>query len=213
MRERKLHLLQDEHLFIAGRTGTGKTFLVHTLANEIADKAKASVFVHDTKGTDIFNNYQIFERLSDLMRAKEVEEAGIYVYRPCFEELEEEYYDEFYKWVYNRKNCIVIIDEAMQVCENPKKFPKFLKAILTRGREYNIAAWVCTQRPKTLPLFLLSEASKFFIFELNLKDDRQRIMEITGRDEFLDRELCEYCFHYYDIKSNEYFVGIIVLDY
>ena len=207
---RKFVFSEDEHIFIAGRTGTGKTFLVHALANEISDMA--SVFVHDTKGTDVFNDYTVFESLSDLKKARETREPGIIVYRPRFEELELVYYDEFYKWIYNRKDCVVIIDEAMQVCESPKRYPQYLKGILTRGREYNIAAWVCTQRPKTLPLFLLSEASKFFVFELNLKEDRQRLVEITGREEFMDRELCEYCFHYFDIKRNEYFVGKVVLD-
>ena len=207
---KKLSLAQDEHIFIAGRTGTGKTFLVHAMANDIADRV--SVFVHDTKGTSAFDDYPIFEELSDLQKAKESKEPGIIVYRPIFQELEMEYYNQFYEWVYNRKDCVLIIDEAMQVCENPKKYPQYLKGIMTRGREYNIAAWVCTQRPKTLPLFLLSEASKFFVFELNLKEDRQRLVEITGREEFMDRELCEYCFHYFDIKKNEYFVGKVVLD-
>ena len=207
---KKFTLLQDEHLFIAGRTGTGKTFLVHTLASEVSETV--SIFVHDTKGTAAFDDYPIFEKLSDFKKARETREPGVIVYRPVFQELELEYYEEFYKWVYNRRDCIVIIDEAMQVCESPKKYPQYLKGILTRGREYNIAAWVCTQRPKTLPLFLLSEASKFFVFELNLKDDRQRIMEITGRDEFMDRKLCQYCFHYFDVKTNKYFVGKVVLD-
>ena len=207
---KKFVFSEDEHIFIAGRTGTGKTFLVHALASEIADMA--SIFVHDTKGTSTFDNYTIFEKLSDLKKARETKEPGIFVYRPRFEELELDYYDEFYKWIYNRKDCVVIIDEAMQVCESPKRYPQYLKGILTRGREYNIAAWVCTQRPKTLPLFLLSEASKFFVFELNLKEDRQRLVEITGREEFMDRELCEYCFHYFDVKKNEYFVGKVVLD-
>ena len=210
MKRKKLSLSSDEHLFVAGRTGTGKTFLVHALANEVAQRT--SVFVHDTKGTSVFDDYKIFGKLTDIMIATEVDEPGIYVYRPVFEELESEYYDGFYKWLYNRKNCIVIIDEAMQICESPKKYPQYLKGILTRGREYNIAAWVCTQRPKTLPLFLISEASKFFVFELNLADDRRRLMEITGRDEFMEREICKFCFHYFDVKKNEYFVGRIRLD-
>ena len=207
---KKLPLKLNEHVFIAGRTGTGKTFLVHAMAKEIADKT--SIFVHDTKGTSAFDNYPIFEELSNLKKARETKEPGIIVYRPRFEELELDYYDEFYKWVYNRKDCVVIIDEALQVAESPKRYPSYLKGILTRGREYNIAAWVCTQRPKNLPLFLLSEASKFFIFELNLKDDRQRLVEITGREELIDRKLCEFCFHYFDVKTNKYFIARIVLD-
>ena len=194
-----------EHYFIAGRTGSGKTFLAHALANKAANSF--NVIVHDTKGTRNFDHYRIFTQLNELMSSAEVRKNGIFVYRPEFEELSMEYFELFYEWIYNRKNCIVLIDEAMQICESPKTYPKYLKGILTRGREYNISAWSCTQRPKTLPLFLLSEASKFFIFELNLLDDRKRIAEITGREEFLERELCKYCFHYFDVKKNEYYIA------
>ena len=199
-----------EHYFIAGRTGSGKTFLVHALAKKASEQH--NIIVHDTKGTSAFNPYPVYTRVKDIMRDRKATGEGIFVYRPEFEELEMEYYELFYEWIYFRKNCIVVIDEAMQVCENPKSYPKYLKGVLTRGREYNISAWVCTQRPKTLPLFLLSEATRFYIFELNLAEDRKRVVEITGREEFEKRELCKYCFHYFDVKENKYFVGRIKLD-
>ena len=202
---RRIKLTLGEHCFIAGRTGSGKTYLLNAMAMHVSDRF--NVIVHDTKGTDIFSKYRIYTRLDELITSKEVNKIGIFVYRPDFEELEMSYYNRFYEWIYYRKNCIVIIDEAMQVCESVSKYPSYLKGILTRGREYNISAWVCTQRPKTLPLFLLSEATKFFVFGLNLLDDRKRIVEITGREEFLRHEACKYCFRYYDIKRNEYYVA------
>ena len=197
-----------EHVFITGRTGSGKTYLAKTLAIEASNTF--NIIVHDTKGSAAFDDFRIYTGLDELMSARDITKPGIFVYRPRFQELNMEYYDPFYEWIYYRKNCIVLIDEAMQVCERVDKYPKFLKGIMTRGREYNIAAWVCTQRPKTLPLFLLSEATKFFVFELNLADDRRRLVEITGRKELMERELCEYCFHFFDVRKNRYFVGIIM---
>ena len=203
-----MKLSLGEHIFITGRTGSGKTYLASAFANKISNEY--NIIVHDTKGTESFSRYRIYTTINELMNSRNIRNPGIFVYRPRFQELDMQYYEIFYEWIYHRKNCIVLIDEAMQVCERVDRYPKYLKGIMTRGREYNIAAWVCTQRPKTLPMFLLSEATKFYVFELNLAEDRRRLVEITGREELMQRKLCEYCFHYYDVRKNKYYIGKVV---
>jgi hypothetical protein len=177
MRLKKIQL--GEHVFGCGMTGSGKTF---TLENYLV--GERNVIVHDTKGTFSWKGLSediIIDNLNDLQYFKE----GKAIYRPRFEELEKEYYEEFYKWIYFRQNCIVYQDEIMSVSDNSTYVPMYAKAILTRGRERKTSMWGATQRPKTIPLVYMSEATHFFIFKLQLDADRKRVQEIIPHDEIL----------------------------
>lgn len=174
---------RSEHVFVAGRTGSGKTYLAKKyLANY------DHVAVLDTKGTFTWDEVdpkelQVVTSISELGGANKSK----IIYRPTWEELEIEYYDAFFKWAYMRRNTIVLVDEAMSVCPSPFKIPDYYKAILTRGRELNVSVWSLTQRPSGIPQVIMSEATHFFIFDLNLAKDREKIVHITGHEEFLER--------------------------
>lgn len=166
----------DEHVADFGRTGTGKTFCWRKYLT-----GETYVVVHDTKGTTKWpevpkNDISIVKKLEDLSHA----DTPKIIYRPDFRELTMPYYERFYKWIYMRRNCRVVIDEAMNVCPSPFVFPEWLKGIYTRGRELGVTAWACSQRPMGIPQILISEATHLFIFDLNLPQDRKRIMEVTG---------------------------------
>lgn len=187
---------QSEHVFIAGKTGSGKTFLAK---NYLA--GYPNVIALDTKGTLTWKeggDVKEFEHLNDLMQFQE----GHAIYRPSFEELNEDYYEAFFKWIYFRQNTIVWVDEVMSVCQNSQNIPTYYKAILTRGRERNTSVWSLTQRPKTIPLVIISEATHFFVFRLNIEADRQRIAEIAGSDKFLINPP-KYDFWYYNTEMDE----------
>jgi hypothetical protein len=173
-------------------TGSGKTYLTKVYA-----AGMNNVIVLDTKGTfdwqPLIPDAPIFYHLKDLMHFKE----GKAIYRPVFQELTQAYYNAFFKWCYLRKNTRVIIDEAMQVCPGPNIMPEYLKGILTRGRELKVTVWACTQRPKTIPLSLMSEATHNFIFTLNLEADRRRVNEVINYNEIVDYIPELYHFWYY----------------
>jgi hypothetical protein len=174
--------------------GSGKTYLTQVYA-----AGMDNVIVLDTKGTfkwDLIPDAPIFTHLKDLMQFG----IGKAVYRPCWQELNAEYYNAFFKWCYLRKNTRVIVDEAMQVCPGPNVIPEYYKAILTRGRELKVTVWSCTQRPKTIPTVIMSEAYHFFIFMLNMKADRERINEVIGQEEIINFVPDQYDFWYYNIK-------------
>lgn len=166
----------DEHVFDTGRTGTGKTFLWRKyLAGE------KYVVVHDTKGTSDWpevpkNDISVVKHLADLGRV----DTPKIIYRPTWEECNLPYYAAFYEWVYRRRFCRVVIDELMSVCPSPFIMPDYLKAIYTRGRELHVTAWGCTQRPTGIPQIAISEATHLFIFDLNLPQDRTKLVEVTG---------------------------------
>lgn len=194
--ENKRDIKIGEHVFIAGMTGSGKTVVAkYYLAGE------DNVIILDTKGTfdysDVLPNIPVFEKLSDLMSFEE----GKAIYRPRYEELNKDYYEAFFKWIYFRTNTIVLVDELMSI-STQTYCPEYLKAILTRGRERKTSAWCCTQRPATIPIVCFTESTHFFIFRLNNINDRRRLVESVGCLEFADI-LPKYVFWYYNIEMDE----------
>ncbi len=190
----------SEHVFIAGMTGSGKTFLArHYLAgftNVFAIDTKELLTWPEVPGT-IWTGKE-GEILVDghkeiiiIEHAKELEKAAKsypkVIYRPVFTELNNDYFEAFFKFCYLNKNCLVWIDEAMSICPTPYKIPEWYKGVLTRGRQRNVAAWSLTQRPSGLPQLVLSEASHYFIFNLNLEADRIKLANSTGCVEMLNK--------------------------
>lgn len=172
----------NQHVFIAGRTGTGKTYLTKKYLS-----GYNHVVALDTKGflpedwtEPGEDELTIVSRLADLERVK----TPKIIYQPNLHEMTEEHYNEFFRWCYLRKNCLVWIDEVMSVCPSPFKIPFYYQGILTRGRQRNVAAWSLTQRPSGIPQLIMSEASHFFVFDLNLPQDREKLVKVTGVEDF-----------------------------
>lgn len=184
----------SEHVLICGQTGSGKTKLA-----EVYLAGFINVIALDTKGTLKWleaGEVPVFTTLSELMQFKE----GKAIYRPRWEEMTPEYYDKFFEWCYKRGNTTVWVDEVMSICPNASTIPPFYKAILTRGRELNVSVWSLTQRPKTIPMVVMTEASHFFVFRLNAEDDRKRISEVTGLKDLM-KIPAQFQFWYFNTLS------------
>ncbi len=184
-----------EHVFVAGRTGSGKTFLVkHYL------RALSPVLVLDVKKSLTWNREDdilFTDRLSKVLQSKN----KVVVYQPHWRELNLEYYDKFFEYAYSLTSASLWVDELMGVASS-MKYPPFLKACLTRGRERKLSVWSVTQRPSLIPLISMSEATHMFIFDLNMKEDRKRISEIAGEEEFMERP-GKYQFWYFNTVRGE----------
>jgi hypothetical protein len=153
-------ITQSDMVFICGGTGSGKSRLAEIY---LAGENYKHVVKLDTKGEYWERkgsgdppwrglvedeDYQVIFKLKDLEYA---EKAKI-IYVPDYDEQEPEYYNEFFRWIYERQNTIVWIDELMSVCDNAFRIPRFLKAIYTRGRSRKTAAWSCSQRCNEIPI-------------------------------------------------------------
>lgn len=95
--------------------------------------------------------------------------------------LESAYWDAVLWDVYDARNVILYIDEVYGVVPGGRP-PAGLKAIYTRGRELGIGAISASQRPAWIPLELLSESKWYFLFRLQLEDDRKRMAGLMGAD-------------------------------
>ncbi len=214
------YIKPNESVFIAGRTGSGKTFLAKTyLANYpavIALDTKEDLSWPEVPKDDL----NIITRLADLPYAAGQPRCKV-IYRPQLDEMKPEYWDEFFRYCYERKNCIAWIDEVMSICPTPYKIPEYYKGILTRGRSRNTACWSLSQRPSGIPIVIMSESKHFFIFDLNMAEDRERVAQVTGSpeirikpDQFAREQLKirgEHYFWYYYITWDSAQLGIMAI--
>ena len=97
------HIYQDEHVFIPGQNGSGKTILA---SYYLAGKNFRNVVVLDTKEDFNFpanTEHTKFSSLSSLMTLQE----GRAIYTPNLNELKDyEYIEKFFEWIYYRKRNI-----------------------------------------------------------------------------------------------------------
>lgn len=183
----------SEHVFICGQTGTGKSVVA-----EVYLAGYGAVVKLDTKGEYYERkkkkeviwrglkegvDYTVVFKLKDIdsVTTKKI------IYVPDEDEMNEEYYEALMKWVYKRENTILWIDEMMEVCPSPTRYPPSLKSLYTRGRSKEAVIWACTQRPSDIPAIAFSQSTHFFIFTMQLPQDRDKVMKGTGMPQFMQQ--------------------------
>jgi hypothetical protein len=166
----------DRAIFV-GQTGSGKT----TLAEQMASTRRYVVAL-DPKGLLKWKGYQRYTTLDGMLKAvnKAPEKLPRVIYAPTYDELlDPDTVDDFFKWVYLRKNCLVYVDELYAITKNDT-YPFHLGACYTRGRERQIETWGATQRPARVPQIVFSEAEHVYCFRLRMPQDRDRVEDMTG---------------------------------
>jgi hypothetical protein len=165
----------DRALFL-GQTGSGKT----TLARRML-WARHYAVIYDGKGTIDWPGYRIVTGIGKAERLDPVKVPRI-IYRPPIEEASDpKAIETFFRWIYERGNCTLYVDEVYSVAE--RTIPQYYSACMTRGRERGIEVWNSVQRPSRIPLSVLTEAENYYVFRLTLRDDRKRVEECTGMPE------------------------------
>ena len=197
----QINIGMDEHVFVCGGTGSGKTLLCEAyLANVesmvIKLDTKLECFEKLKQNKPIWyglnnDDIQIIERLEELPYVKK----DRVIYAPIPEEMNSDFYNALGDWVYEKGDCILWIDEMMSVADSPLRYPFSIKKLFTRGRFINAVCWICTQRPTDIPTICIANSQHFFIFNTPLPQDRKKIAESTGCMDFMNL-LPKYVFQY-----------------
>ena len=162
----------NERAFIAGRTGSGKTTLTEFILRHYQ-----YVVVFDTKGLIRWQGFEKHTEIATLVRSSH----SHLVYSPRWEEFKDKATVEgFFEWVYRRGNTYLYVDEGMSILDI-HRMPEFYEAIYFRGRELGTGVITSSQRPTELPQVILSEAEHFYIFQLQLPQDLNKIEGILGK--------------------------------
>jgi len=186
---------RGEHVSIIGMTGSGKTFL----AQQLLWMQDGGILVLDTKSTLSWPGYNVVRgnSLQAISRAKGGQRI---IFRPPWEWGKAQYDMFFSILMRNKKPMILYVDEILGVANQHTAPNSPLGAIRTRGREFGITMWASTQFPRRVPLFLLSEATHFFVFYMALPTYHKIISEIA-EEPLPIGTLGEYEFYYKKIRA------------
>lgn len=196
----------DDRVFIAGKTGSGKTKLAEQLLS-----AFPHVVVLDNKGLFGTNRetkefylarqgYGLCRSLDDLPAFAEQYDRIVYRPEPELEGNKIEFkaeMDAFFWWIYNRENCICYVDEATAVSDSYNILPGH-NAVMKRGREKNVGCWNSSQQPVNVHNTLISEAEHYFVFRTQLESHREKLAGFMG--DVVKREIpgsMKYHFFYF----------------
>lgn len=155
-------------------------------------RKKQNIWSHLREGED-FTVCDTYADLDDIKTDK-------IIYCPKFEEMNIDTYNMFFKWIYDRQNTIVWIDELMSFT-TAQSYPEELKRLMIMGNSKNVSAWCCTQRPSGIPSIVTANSTYIFCFNLNMYTDRQKMYQITGCEEMLEMPK-DHNFWYYSLGDD-----------
>lgn len=105
---------------------------------------------------------------------------------------------------------VVFIDEIYHLGYG-SSFPEQLPIFATTARQKKMSLWIATQRPSMIPLPILTESKRLFVFYLKYEEDLKKIAKLSrskGGKQLLLNEIydldLDYSFIEIDGKTGEY---------
>lgn len=188
-----VNILDSEHVFICGGTGSGKSVLADVYTAGMPETVikidiKDDTFSRRRDGEPLWRGLvegEDFEICTSLEAVKRSEFTKI-IYVPPFEEQDMDHYEDLARYVYETGNTRLWVDELMLFTEGVQRYPKHLKAILVSGRSRRATVLCCTQRPLGIPAICIANSQHFFVFRMNNEQDRKKMADVTGCAKFLE---------------------------
>ena len=202
-----IKILPDESVSIFGMKGSGKTTLMKGIISLSKPRGTHRIVILDTKQVGDFIEYPQVEELKLLHKI--VENNPIVVYAPNkFEKRDPTYHEGFFAWCYDRWNTRVVIDELTSIVSG-NDVPDSYKDVTDRGRAKNVTVIQGNQKPIYVPHSALSEADHFFVFDLLVGDDRDKLAKNLGpKIKIRPRDPHGFWYYHKHLKEPVYFPGL-----
>lgn len=192
-----------ERALIVGQTGSGKT----ELAKYILARVPYPVVIYDTKDEPALERFadEVVDvgQLDEAMRPDPQGDVPdiIVVKVPPETVTDPEALDAILHRHYTRyRGWCAYLDEAYMWTNGAKAGPG-LTGLLTRGRSRGISTVVCTQRPRWVSRFVVSEAQHIYLMRLVDADDYARMSDIIPGAENVRPK--KYHFYYYEVGADK----------
>lgn len=203
----KLQIRPSDRVSVIGRTGSGKTTLFKTLLRYWIYATREwypyHIVVLDTKKDGDFDGLgKKFTRLKNLTRLWD--EYRILIYEPHEEEMNEEFYNGFFRFLrMSKEPLLLVIDELASVAKGNKVSYEY-ELLMKQGRSKNQAIWAGIQNPVYVPHDFLSQAEHYFVFDLLMDTDREKMAGIIGKGALvspIDKGGGEHGFYYFAVRK------------
>ena len=205
-----LALRSGERGILIGQTGSGKSWFARAMMG--AYVGRRQVIVVDTKHDPCWSRIKGARYVATLAGVKHAKfpRCPIIVWRPQGAEASNyDVFDDLYTWVYERGNTVVFVDEVTQTVQSPTSFGTGFNDVVCRGRVRGLIVLYGTQRPVLLPRIIFSESTRFYVFYITDRRDRQTVAGFTNPQ--LEREIPDrHGFYYFNVKTREvaYYAGL-----
>ena len=185
-----MNIKTDEHIFLCGMTGSGKSTLTKKLSLGLK---LGTLIVLDIKHDITLKNAVIVHKVDYAVFDRILKSKKNLIVR-CAPTREN--YDLIATYVYLRGNLVLWVDESSEVMAEAG-FSQAFKLLLTAGRSRHAVVWFSSQRPAIVSNTAISQASHYFVFALLLLTDKKAICGNIplSVDDFKQLETYE-CFHY-----------------
>lgn len=178
-----------KHVVFLGATGSGKTVLAERMLSNFDN-----IFAIDTQDA-LEIEAKVLRNPKSLGLWLKIYHKIRYV--PKMEYMNSTAYNYIFKVLLDsskkrhKKSKIIYIDEIYHLGYGAS-FPNWLPRSITTARQRGISFWISTQRPRNIPLPVLTEASKIYVFYLNKEEDIDFISGFARTDKrAFRRELME----------------------
>ena len=186
-----------EHIIFCGTTGSGKTYLAEEML-----KNYDRYFVFDTHG--VFKDLEGAVLIKSPMNLKKKLKAFDKIrFVPDLEFRTKAFYNAVIKTLFTDKagkNKIIYVDEIFHL-GYAQSFPDWLSKGISTARQRKTSLWTSSQRPANIPMAIITESRRIYLFYLSYAEDIKKISKFTRDEKNLLREveLLEYDYSFIEI--------------
>lgn len=166
-----------KHITFCGTTGSGKTFLAQEML-----KSYDRYFIFDTQDSIKLEDAVKLTSPENLKRKLRFFDKIRYV--PELQYRTKEIFNLVTKTLFTSKygkKRIIYIDEIFHLGFGIS-FPDWLSRGISTARQKKISLWTASQRPTNIPMAILTESSRIYLFYLSYAEDIKKVSKFT-RDE------------------------------